>query len=795
VLDYLATGDPSFLTTTLNLSQQGITTTAATITPSTPTRIAVGVATAQPSVTESASGTTPITFDVYLTNAETKDTTIDYAVVAPGAGYLGTSAFAGILPSGTTAIAAGSTSGQFTVDIPAGALGADASDILGVQISAPNGEAIFAPTAQTVVVNDKAEPGPPPVPLLALLTNAGTLTHIGNAYTLDLGNVVQGEPLPQFDFSIANAAASPADSLSVVIGTPSGIGFNVSGDTQPAPIAAGQVYDGLLVGVNTGIYGANSETITITPTDVNASGYSASLSPLTLALTDTVDAPAQATVNTPTSLTFSAVRVGTPDTQTVSVSNSAPAPAAALDVSLSTSGDATASGSVSLLAPGATDATDLSVGIDTSSGGPKSGDVALNFSSDTGGGPIAPLPSQDILVSGTVFREAVPSVTPAIFHIGDAGTQALTISNSATSDGYSVNLVATLLGTSGSVSANGVPGEIAPQGASTAIMLGLPTGTAGTVGSVTLDFQSNGTGIDGFGPTDLGQQQIGVIIDNYASAAFEDISGGGTFAATGSNYMLDLGAVAQGTSVPALDLGVINAVSGPADNLSGRFETSSSGPFVLSGFNAFSGLAAGEADTALSVALDTSVAGTFTTTITLTPSGSNASGFSAALPDETLTITADVVPCFLPGTQIATPAGNVPVERLKPGDLVLTQRGDARPVIWLGEGRALATRGHRSAATPVIVRKGALADNVPFRDLRITKGHSLYLDGALIPVEFLINHRSILWDDHAQEVHLYHIELSEHDVLLADGAPAESYRDDGNRWLFQNPNPAGPCRR
>ena len=69
----------------------------------------------------------------------------------------------------------------------------------------------------------------------------------------------------------------------------------------------------------------------------------------------------------------------------------------------------------------------------------------------------------------------------------------------------------------------------------------------------------------------------------------------------------------------------------------------------------------------------------------------------------------------------------------------------------------------------------------------------------LIPVEFLVNHRSILWDDRAQEVAIYHIELETHDVLLANGAPAESYRDDGNRWLFQNANsgwglpPQEPC--
>jgi hypothetical protein len=35
-------------------------------------------------------------------------------------------------------------------------------------------------------------------------------------------------------------------------------------------------------------------------------------------------------------------------------------------------------------------------------------------------------------------------------------------------------------------------------------------------------------------------------------------------------------------------------------------------------------------------------------------------------------------------------------------------------------------------------------------------------------------------------VEIFHLELETHDVLLANGAPAESYRDDGNRWLFGN---------
>lgn len=144
--------------------------------------------------------------------------------------------------------------------------------------------------------------------------------------------------------------------------------------------------------------------------------------------------------------------------------------------------------------------------------------------------------------------------------------------------------------------------------------------------------------------------------------------------------------------------------------------------------------------------------------------------------------------CFCIDTMIQTPSGRVRVQDLAVGDLVMTLSGVARPIAWIGTGAVLATRGRRNAATPVIVRKGALADNVPTHDLRVTKGHALYLDGALIPVEYLVNHSSIEWDDRAQEVTLYHIELNTHDVLIANGAPAESYRDDGNRWLFRNAN-------
>ena len=170
------------------------------------------------------------------------------------------------------------------------------------------------------------------------------------------------------------------------------------------------------------------------------------------------------------------------------------------------------------------------------------------------------------------------------------------------------------------------------------------------------------------------------------------------------------------------------------------------------------------------------------TSISYSLSDANAS----AVFTDAITIPAPL--CSLRGSRIATPTGEVPVERLEAGDVILTFRGEARNVVWIGTGQVIATPGRRNAATPVIVRKGALAENVPNHDLHITKAHGLYFDGALIPAEFLVNHRSILWDDKTQVVTLYHVELGTHDILIANGAPAETYRDDGNRWLFQNVN-------
>jgi hypothetical protein len=61
----------------------------------------------------------------------------------------------------------------------------------------------------------------------------------------------------------------------------------------------------------------------------------------------------------------------------------------------------------------------------------------------------------------------------------------------------------------------------------------------------------------------------------------------------------------------------------------------------------------------------------------------------------------------------------------------------------------------------------------------------VFVDGVLIPVRYLLNDATIR-QEAADEVTYWHVELPAHDVLFAEGLPAESYLDTGNRGAFAN---------
>lgn len=145
-----------------------------------------------------------------------------------------------------------------------------------------------------------------------------------------------------------------------------------------------------------------------------------------------------------------------------------------------------------------------------------------------------------------------------------------------------------------------------------------------------------------------------------------------------------------------------------------------------------------------------------------------------------------LVVCFADGTGIATPDGDVNVENLKVGDDVLTIDGDAKAIKWIGS-RTLSQKDLTAhpEARPIILRKNSLGKNIPQEDLRVSPQHRILVRSkvaqrvfgtleALVPAKKLISLDGVDVEEHCEEVTYVHFALEEHDVVLAQGAYAES---------------------
>ena len=150
-------------------------------------------------------------------------------------------------------------------------------------------------------------------------------------------------------------------------------------------------------------------------------------------------------------------------------------------------------------------------------------------------------------------------------------------------------------------------------------------------------------------------------------------------------------------------------------------------------------------------------------------------------------------PCYAAGTRIATVRGEIAVEDLQVGDLVQTVLGEASvPIIWIGRRDVDCARHPKARQVwPVRVTAGAFGPGRPHTDLLLSPDHAVYVNDVLIPIQHLINDTTI-GQIPVDRITYYHVELPQHDVVLAEGLPAESYLDmrDGSNYA----NRAGPTR-
>jgi CshA-type fibril repeat protein len=153
----------------------------------------------------------------------------------------------------------------------------------------------------------------------------------------------------------------------------------------------------------------------------------------------------------------------------------------------------------------------------------------------------------------------------------------------------------------------------------------------------------------------------------------------------------------------------------------------------------------------------------------------------------TFTNIESVIPCFTPGTLIATPKGEVPVEHLKAGDRVITRDNGIQEIRWTGQKQLgwhdLAANPHLK---PVLIRQGSLGNGLPERDMMVSPNHrmlvandrtALYFDEheVLVSAKHLVAGPGIQSIDSVGTTYI-HFMFDRHEVVLGNGAWTESFQ-------------------
>ncbi|QFT92824.1 Bifunctional hemolysin/adenylate cyclase precursor [Roseovarius sp. THAF9] len=155
----------------------------------------------------------------------------------------------------------------------------------------------------------------------------------------------------------------------------------------------------------------------------------------------------------------------------------------------------------------------------------------------------------------------------------------------------------------------------------------------------------------------------------------------------------------------------------------------------------------------------------------------------------TLTFTEieDIIPCFTPGTVIATPQGERLVEELREGDRIITRDNGLQEIRWVGRrdlsGQELVSAPHLQ---PVLIRAGSLGHGLPERDMMVSPQHRLLINNEKSALYF--EDREVLaaakhltgmegvTSVEASSVSYIHFMFDQHEVVLSNGAWTESFQ-------------------
>ncbi|WP_342075531.1 Hint domain-containing protein [Yoonia sp. SS1-5] len=145
------------------------------------------------------------------------------------------------------------------------------------------------------------------------------------------------------------------------------------------------------------------------------------------------------------------------------------------------------------------------------------------------------------------------------------------------------------------------------------------------------------------------------------------------------------------------------------------------------------------------------------------------------------------VPCFTPGTRIATPKGERLVEHLQIGDRVLTRDNGIQQIAWVGDRQvSMDDLKAMPKLRPVLIRAGSLGDHMPERDMLVSPYHRMLIVSEMARTHFYENevfvaatHLTKL--DGVETVNVpgtsyIHFMFDDHQAVLADGTWSESFQ-------------------